>query len=119
MSFLLGLAEFVAGMLFRGMWSSHNWHKREFQLKLRRTELELREAALAERTTQLATQPKPRPDELTASIAEDALRRERRAKAAIWNMLKQQGCTEAQIEDVISTIDNVEAGDLESRPPGY
>ena len=106
--FLIAALEFFGGMWFRGLISSRHWQARDFSLRLRETKLEMMEKA----ATQLTTQ--PRTDDLSLSIAEDALRRERRAKAAIRNMMRVQGCTEAQIEDVLNTVDNVQDGDMKT-----
>ena len=46
--------------------------------------------------------------ELDRMVAEDAIRREARAKAALQAVLKQVGCTEQQIHDVLNTIDEPE-----------
>jgi hypothetical protein len=50
--------------------------------------------------------------QLDFEVAQDAMQREKRAKAALRAILKNNGCSEAQIDDVLSSVDNREDGDL-------
>jgi hypothetical protein len=46
--------------------------------------------------------------ELDYHITSDALAREKRAKAALEAVLRTTGCTDAQVEDVLRSIDHAE-----------
>ena len=55
--------------------------------------------------------PVPAVDELARQVTLDAIQRETRAKSAVVAVLKQTGCTEQQIEDVLKAVDGAEEGD--------
>ena len=44
--------------------------------------------------------------ELDRMVAEDVMRREARAKAALESVLRQSGCSDEQIQDVMDRVDN-------------
>jgi hypothetical protein len=48
--------------------------------------------------------------ELDRMILQDALNREARAKASLRAVLEEQGCTEAQIDEVMERVDNQQHG---------
>ena len=52
--------------------------------------------------------------ELDRAIANDAVNRETRAKAALVAILKQDGCSQDQIDDVLQSVDDQKPGDLDS-----
>jgi hypothetical protein len=124
--FLIGCAEFFAGWWIRGLSSARNLKQINNalvmkNLELTRTQVEvqtqrLQIAILKKEKDLAANSPKPRGRTMTEQIdfqtIEDALHREQRAKAALRAVLKRNNCTEAQIEDVLNSVDNREDGDF-------
>jgi len=53
-------------------------------------------------------------DNLEKLTAEDAIKREQRAKAALKAVLVKNGCSEADIENVMASVDGTEDGDLKT-----
>lgn len=49
---------------------------------------------------------------LDQAVAEEAMRREMKAKKALKVILQQHHCTQAQIDHVLEGVDSVEIGDL-------
>lgn len=104
-------------MIYIGLWIA----RRSCQQPKKETQLKTKPAIKSE------TKPSPDPriealeyalknardaNELDKKIAEDALAREMRSKAALSALMRLNGCTDEQIEEVFQTLDNRSKGDL-------
>ena len=105
---LIGIIEFVLGGLFHAWWT--NRHPSLKQASVFRAEVDRLELLLKKyrsRYNKEATGD----DKLCMLTAMDAIKREQRAKAALVGVLKESGCNEEQIDQVLLSVDNEEEGD--------
>lgn len=99
---MLGIAMFIVGIwILRRVGRS----TREYNPMPLRDQITLHEQARAHLKDEQLRELLAR-FELTNNVAISAVNRETKAKAALTSVLKAQGCTEEQIEQVIQVIDN-------------
>jgi len=107
--FLMCLVEFLGGWAWGSFLGRRKYIRWEAELKTRTRALLEDRGKLEERLEA----EKQSTRSVDALVVEDAIRREARAKAALRAVLKQDGCSEAEIAMVMSNVDNVKDGDLQ------
>ena len=106
---IVSLLEFFGGWWLRGILRSRSLRHREQYLLQREADLTRLQARIFKPLPPPIVNPEA--VELDRMLLEDALAREQRAKAALVAVLRTDGCTEDQIEDVMNAVDCTQDGD--------
>jgi hypothetical protein len=88
--------------------------RREAELSLLRDTAQAMLDKMKSATVKLKQSSENMGDDLDRLTAQDAIRRENRAKAALKAIMEQDGCTREAIEKVMSSVDGDEDGDLKT-----